>query len=341
MSLQHRPMRQKDVAECAGIIAAHPVIGPRYRGRAKSDLRQAWLRLLGSEAMKTAVFEESEGSHVAIRGFGISVFVIDEFVRELKTPPLFWFGPELAKRILRGVSPVLSERQVREANSKGGLNLVVWEALPRPGFEKRADIYHLMVTSFIEGHRGFLWKELITAQVESAARLQWALNAGGLLWNPSRRCYAHSPVGKHQEVIRQPHIVGVTRDVESGRPGSWVGTLFDYHPPKCGFSRREQALLLSALSGGTDEEISDDVGASRATVKNRWRSIYNRAISSLPELFRDDSQANSRISQRGKEKKRYLLAYLRDHPEELRPISRKLVQQTVAQRRVSRKPRTT
>jgi hypothetical protein len=295
-----------------------------------------WLGLLGSEATKTAVFVESEGSRAAIRGFGISVFVSDDFVRELKAPPLFWFGPELAKRILRGDSPVLSDRQIREANSREGLNLVVWEGLPRPGFDKRADIYHLMVTSFIELHRGFLWKELITTQLDSADRLRWSLDAGGLLWNPSDRKYARCSEGKHQEVVRRPHIVGLTRDLESGRAGSWVGTLFDYHPPQLGFSPGEQRLLLSALSGRTDEELSAELGTSASTVKNTWRSIYNRAISLLPVLFLDHSREDARSSERGKEKKRYLLAYLRDHPEELRPVSRKL-QQAVAQKGPSRK----
>ena len=260
MGLQYRPMRPKDVAECAEIVATHPVIGQRYRGCGTADLRAAWLRLLDSEAAKTAVFEESEGSRVAIRGIGMSVFVGDDFVRELKTPPLFWFGPELAKRIMGGDSPVLSEKQVREANSKKGLNLVVWEGLPRPGFHNRPDIYHLMVNSFIEVHRGFLLKEMITSQLESTERLQWALNAGGLLWNPSEGRYAPCSEGKHQEVVKQPHIVGMTRDDESSRPGSWVGILFNYHPPKCGFSRGEQRLLVSALSGGTDEELSRSSG---------------------------------------------------------------------------------
>jgi hypothetical protein len=67
---------------------------------------------------------------------------------------------------------------------------------------------------------------MITSQLESAERMQWALNAGGLLWNPLARCYAHSPEKNHQEVFRRPHIVGVTHDIEFGRPGSWVGTLF-------------------------------------------------------------------------------------------------------------------
>jgi hypothetical protein len=332
MGLRHRPMRKKDVTACVEIIAAHPVVGPRYRARGRTDLYQAWLRLLGSEAMQAVIFEESEGSQVTVGGFGISVVVTDDFVRELKAPTVFWHGPELARRVLWGVSPVLSEKQVREGNSKEGLNLVVWESLPRSGFDKRADMYHLMVASFIEVHRGFLWKEMITTQMESVERLHWALNAGGLLWNPSARRYEHCPEAKYQEVIRRPHMIGVTRDIEFGRHGSWVGTLFDYHQPKCGFSRREQRLLLSALSGGTNDEVSDKVGVSRATVKNTWRSIYNRAISGLPELFLEDTQ-----EKRGKEKRRRLLAYLRDHPEELRPISRKLLQQASTERRFSRK----
>ena len=159
------------------------------------------------------------------------------------------------------------------------------------------------------------------------------------MWNPSARRYEHCPEKQYPKVFRQPHIVGVTRNIESGRPGSWVGTLFDYQQPKCGFSQREQKLLLSALSGGTNDEVSNQVGVSRATVKNTWRSIYNRATSCLPELFQDHSQADVRIPERGKEKRRHLLAYLRDHPEELRPISRKLLQQASTQRRPSRKPK--
>src|SRR5262245_16259677 len=84
MTLRWRPMLPKDVSECAGIIADHPVIGPRY-GRAIQDLSPAWLRLVGSEAMRTAVFEEVEGTRARIWGVGVGVFVTDDFVREVKT----------------------------------------------------------------------------------------------------------------------------------------------------------------------------------------------------------------------------------------------------------------
>ena len=325
MGLRCRPMRPKDVGECVKIIATHPVIGPRY-GSAIAELRPAWLRLLDCEASVTALIEEVNGLHATICFVGVSVFVGDDFMRELKTPPLRWLGPELAKRTMRGDSPVLSDRQVREANSRGGLNLIVWEGCIRSGFEGHTELHRALLNLFIEEHCGYLWKEAIAAQMESVERLQWALQTGGLLWDPALGHYVESLEKDPQEIISKPHIIGVTREMERRRPGTWVGALFEYHPPLLGFTRSEQRLLLSALSGRTDEELSDDLGKSLSTVKNMWRSIHNRAASHLPELFQDHSQAGAGIPQRGREKKRYLLAYLREHAEELRPVSRKLLQ---------------
>jgi hypothetical protein len=268
------------------------------------------------------VIEEVNRSHATICFVGVSVFVSDDFVRELKTSPLFWFGPELAKRILRGDSPLLFDKQVRKANSIGGLTMITWEGCIRPGFENHSEIHRRIINVFIEEHRGYLWKEVIASQLESVERLQWTIKTGGLFWNLESGKYLESSEIDPQKIIRKPHIVGVTREIERSRPGSWVGSLFDYHPPQIGFSRGEQRLLLSALPGRTDDELSSDLGASLSTIKNTWRSIYNRAVSGLPELFLDHTEAK-----RGKEKKRRLLAYLRNHPEELRPFSRKLLKQ--------------
>jgi hypothetical protein len=331
-------MRPTDVAECARIVAAHPVIGPRYGG-AIADLRKAWLRLLDCEAKRAGVVEEVNGSHATICVVGVTIFVTDDFLLEIKSSPLRWIGPEVAKRIVRGDSPLLSDRQVREANSCGGMNLMVREGCIRLEFEQHAEVHRKMMSFFLDDHRGYLWKEAIASQLESVERLEWTLKTGGLMWNPVQGRYVEHLTGDPREILRKPHIFGVTREIERRRPGSWVGALFDYHPPQIGFSRGEQKLLLSALSGGTDEHVHDDLGASLSTVKNTWRSIYNRAALRLPELFLDHSKTDVRSSERGKKKKRHLLAYLREHPEELRPVSRKFLRQAVAQPGVSSKYR--
>jgi hypothetical protein len=135
-----------------------------------------------------------------------------------------------------------------------------------------------------------------------------------------------------REIIKEPHVVGVTRGIEQKRTGSWVGGLFEYHPPQFGFSRGEQRLLLSALSGQTDMELSDELGTSLSPVKSTWRSIYNRVASRLPELVPDDSQTNAQNSDRGRQKRRCLLTYLHEHLEELRAVSQKLLRVAVNRR---------
>ena len=44
------------------------------------------------------VFEEiGMNTRVRMVGAGLGAFVREDFIRELKTPPFFWIGPELAR----------------------------------------------------------------------------------------------------------------------------------------------------------------------------------------------------------------------------------------------------
>ena len=88
-------------------------------------------------------------------------------------------------------------------------------------------------------------------------------------------------------------------------------------------------MLLRALGGGTDQELRDDLGISLSSVKKMWRSAYDRVAACLPELIPRNLVADDNgNSERGKEKKQHLMGYLREHPEELRPVSRKLLRQS-------------
>lgn len=326
MLLRWRPMQPTDVPACVDIVAADPVIGPRY-GAAVDNLDYALHRLLGAAAMITGVFEQTQQKRQRIVGFGISVFVSDEFIHEIKTPPLCWFGPELARRVNTRDCPILSDRQVREANSGEGLNELVWESLVLPEIGRKPEFYHVMLGAFIEAHRGFLFKELITSQPSNPERIRFAIDSGGLYWNPARQVYQEALPEPAETFVGRPYIVGITRELGSARPGSWVGTLFDYRPPQFGFSRGEQQLLLAALasSGGTDLELSGKLRLSLPTIKKMWGSIYHRVNACDPEMIPDSALAESGTSERGREKKRSLLAYVREHPEELRLHSPKLL----------------
>jgi hypothetical protein len=326
--VRYRLMQPQDVRESVEIIAKHPVISSRY-GSAIADLPAAWERLLSDEAASRWVFHAEEGPGAPICFVGVSVIVNDDFVRELKTAPHFWSGPELTKRTLRGDSPVVSDKQLRDGNSRGGLNLMVWEGCPRREFESDPELHRCVMDGFVQEHRGYLWKEVISAQVESAERLHWTMKTGGFLWDAAADRYVDNLNGDVEEIVGRPHVVGVSRKELLERPGlsaaSWVGGLFDYHPPLLGFSRSEQRVLASALTGATDEHLSKTLETSVPAIKKTWASIYRRVAEHMPELVPDASQSDARGAPRGKEKRRDLLAYLREHPEELRPVARKLL----------------
>jgi hypothetical protein len=328
MNLRHRPMQPGDIRQCVDIVANHPVIGPRY-GPAIEHLPEAWLRLLQCEAQHATVAHDGEGSRAPICFFGVTAMVRDDFLREMKTAPHFWLGPELTKRILRGESPVLTGKQLREGNSRDGLNLACWEAGVRPEYEGNGEVMRYIMSEFIQAHRGYLWKEVISSQSWSADHLDFILKTGGCLWDPLAGGYTSTLREDPRDIVSKPHVLGISRELERERQGnwtgSWVGALFDYHPPMLGFNRSEQRLLSCALPGATDEQITEILGVSLSAVKKMWVSIYRRAEDYLPELISDPLPSDTPASGRGKEKRRRLLAYLRVHPEELRPISRELV----------------
>lgn len=329
MSLRYRPMRPKDVRDCVRVLAAHPILGPRY-AEILEELPQVFLALLGREGFQVTVFEELHGDFCRILGGGTGCFVREEFLREIKTPPSFWGPPEIVRRLKRGNSPILSDKEVREANSQGGLSLYVWHTGLSVEDNGRPEVMHLAVSAFVEVYRGYQLKELLE-QAESWEQFCGMRAAGGHFVRPSDGHYAEYFDAVEADVAKTPLMAGLTRELIQGYCGaSWVSRLFKYEPPRLGLARSEQSLLLAALRGGTDEELSEELGISLSGVKKTWRAIYDRVAARLPELIRGEAMTASWKQERGTEKKQRVIAYLREHPEELRPISRKLLTQIPA-----------
>jgi DNA-binding CsgD family transcriptional regulator len=332
MNVQYRPMQLRDIRKCVEHIAAHPVLGPRY-GKLIEHLPRAISCALRYDYVTVNVFEELQGSTVRLLGVGMAVFISDYFLHQAKTAPLFWVGPEMVKRIVSGKSPLLSEAEVRDANSTTGLNLMVWHNTCHPKDLMRTEVAVKTMTAFEETFRGFRLRELF-AQADSPEQLQAMRNTGGFYFDRLRGRYGSIPEVDPRDFSNEPRNVGITRESALAHAGSWVGCLFIYDPPKFGFSRGEQRLLNAAQDGETDEELSEKLGISIYAVKMRWRMIYDRAAACLPDLVTDGSRVDGEAHRRGKEKKQRLLDYVRKHPEEVRPVSRKLLRQSGMQRTV-------
>ena len=156
MTIHCRPMLPKDVRECVEILAVHPVVAPRY-GDSIDQLRPAWLRLLGSEAFRSINKSELWGPS--------SGHLCAGFYSRAEDTSFFWIGPELARRVACGESPLLTDSQVCAANTLEGLNLVLWHVCDRLLRMRGARTSATQVSgAFVECHRGYLLKEMIALQ---------------------------------------------------------------------------------------------------------------------------------------------------------------------------------
>lgn len=251
MKLRHRPMQPEDIPECVDIVANHPVVGPRYRATIKL-LPEAWRRMLQCEARIAIVVQAEEGLRAPICFSGIAVMVRDDFLLDMKKPPHFWVGPELTRRIMSGESPLLTGKELREGNSRGGLNLVCWESCVRSEYEANGDVQRYMVSGFIETTRGYLWKEAIALQSWSSEHLDFILKTGGYLWDADAGGYTSQLSKTLGEIVVEPHVLGITRELELKSP--LVGELAGWEP----------SLTIILLS-------SDSIGANGICSLVRFR----------------------------------------------------------------------
>src|SRR5713226_6412770 len=327
MHLRSRQMRLQDARPCAELVASIPSLRRRY-GSTMGQLASAFRSVLRSESLRNCVLEDLDDP-VPLLGFANLVFVTDEFVRECKTPPLFWIGPELAKRVMRGNSPILTPRQVREANSTNGLNALTWQEAMRPLSEKDRMMVHCeSLQRFDREVRGYNLKELM-GQAPNSLDARVKANMGGLCWHPEEGRYVPLTIEEAETIADRPHLLGITRELVLNSPGNFLSTVLLYVPPRIYFSPSELRLLCAALDGATDEELSHELKVSLGMIKKTWRSIYSRVEVRCPDILPDSQNHGSGSSARGKEKKQRLLAYLRDHPSELRPVSPRLLRKKV------------
>ena len=234
----------------------------------------------------------------------------------------------MVNRIARGESPLLSDTEVAAANTSGGLNLVLWHLSIDPEEAKRDDVRVQVTGSFIECHRGYLLKELIALQATFPEEARWIADSGSMLLDAVEGKHVSFHTQDAEKLIAAPHVFGLTRELAFMRL-SWTTSLFLYEAPKIMFSPSEQRLLQAALRGSTDEDLSDELAISLSAVKKGWRSIYTRAEVHLPDsILNVDAEEEQRNGDRGKQKKQRLLACLREHPEELRPYSRKTLKES-------------
>jgi hypothetical protein len=309
-----RAIRESDLPELRAISPGGmgtEIVGPQRA-------LEIWRDLIHSPAFFGALVE-SEIPVCGCRtiGYGAGVFVATSFMEgELADP-----RPGLAARFIASIRSdhpaILDYEDIRSANSTDGLYVMFFDASwrrhilsPEQDAEAQALIAFGMFR-WLEGNRFRLfvreahdsfaiehtWSHRVL-RVASDFGAFFAANPAST-WNRDRALF----------VCSKKDALAV--------PASLPAILYSGRNPVLGLREPDQELLRAALKGLTDQEQADELGLRLPAVKKRWAAIFQRISTAKPDLLPIEEDVDHQS--RGRQKRHYLLNYLRAHPEELRP----------------------
>jgi hypothetical protein len=307
-----RKLQKDDLGRC---FRTHPEV---LDGIPEVKAHRAMCMLMDSVSFAGVAIEERDSSgRLMFIASGTSVFVNNEFaLDELRNP-----RPGLTARILlaelEGQSVILSRNEIANANATTGLCGVTLWARWRFDIRSPQIIENILLelsTSYALLHAGYFFKMvLFESRDTNDYMLLESTGLGKLLESD-------------QPSFQRPRGLAVI-DLPSSKtlPTSQVGRHFKQRRPILGLRSSDQELLLAFLDDGpTDAELAGRFGISLSAIKRRWEALYSRVDKSHPALWKDkepNDAAERKRGERGLEKRRRVLHYVRNHPEELRPFN--------------------
>jgi len=314
-----RAIGDGDLAACLSVDPART--GEELVGHDRAI--DVWSNLMQSCSFNAAVIEADPpiAGH-RIVAFGASVFVSRAFAEEEISNPRPGLNARIIASVDSGQPAVLNKAQLRSANTKDGLDLVILYPTWRKGLLNRQQISEaqmLLASSFLQDHLGFRLNRLITEMLDDEERQSYAEATG--VWRTVSdfgEFYSQHP---NTHWNRGRSLAVITRTEAFRVPGHIIAMLFQYCEPTLGLREADQHLLSAALTGQTDEELAHSLGTRLPAVKKRWRSLFELA-SDYANLFPDMGDG-SEDAGRGRQKRQFILQYVREHPEELRPFEHK------------------
>jgi hypothetical protein len=307
-----RPFHESDLAFC---LEMQPdCFGDELVGR--NAALNAWKSLVKHPAFLATVIEsERPIAEHRIVGCGMGVFVRPSFAdREIREP-----RPGLNDRIIASViasitssrinseeTVVLDRGEIGEGNAGSGLDFVNLYGTWREGVLKPvelAEVQGLLGTGFAEQFGGFRFNRVLKEAV-GQDQIELARVTG-----------TYRVIAEYPEAARA--LVVVTPESAMRAPYSVAAPLYRYRTPVLRLRPAEQQLMAAALSGKTDAELSQQLGMTVEATKKRWLSIFDRVGQFKPEILSPAEDGEGR----GPQKRHRIVAYVRKHPEELRPYA--------------------
>jgi hypothetical protein len=302
--MKWREPEERDLEPC---LRAQPpyAIGDAIVGRARA--LAVWRQLLRDGLLISRVVETETAGRKTIRGLGSSVFVSPDFLAAEVSNPRPDINARIFASIAAGAPVILNRDQIARGNAGDGLDAVFLTAVmwPTSTPQEFTEMMTVSLSSCVEAHAGYRLRSVVAESPAGPFRAV-GTNSGDMEF-----------VGSFDEIDRV--LWRLTREGASTAIASFSNLLFQYREPVLGLRPVEQQLLAAALSKALDRELASKLGVTVATVKKRWRSIFETIEDVRPEILRAASR--EREGARGPQKRHLVLSYVREHPEEIRPFA--------------------
>jgi hypothetical protein len=310
VTTRERPLTAGNITEAADLIR-HSLSESELSG---CDPVEVCRDLLDAGSMMGDLIDlvEPDGASRVI-AIGGGVFVPNRVAAAAREQPRPGFTERLLRSHVTSGAMALNRREIEMANAREGLSLVVlfhnW--IGSLSDELASEVRRHLMVGFLRDMQGFNMIELLAEARES--ELKWVLAGGFRVRSDYADAYAEHPDPKRRRLL-----IGISRDEAHASEGSFLSLVFNYTPPRFGFTRSQRKLLVQAVQHKTDTEIAAALGVSLSAVKKTWAAIFDRVSDDFPEM--ENVRATGRSpATRGAQKRHRLLTYLQTHPEELKP----------------------
>ena len=300
-----REVQETDLAECLSIEPR--VLGDEIAGR--ECALTVWKHWTRTKSFNSAVIEAATPHCPKHKiAFGSSIFVTPEFATQELQHPQPGLNSRIIASVVAGKSVVLLETNLCGIRNRNPLDLVIlscnylYEAMTP---EQTIQAEMILPVAFAQAHVGYRLNRILS---ETVSESQYR---------------AHDSSGVWRTVTKYPdcgHTLIVLTEKEAfATSGSVAAPLFQYREPVLYLRDTEKQLLAEAINGETDYELAARMSLSLPSIKKRWASLFDRIADTRPDLLPDADQRGWHES-RGPQKRHRILAYVRSHPEELRPF---------------------
>jgi hypothetical protein len=308
-----RPIGKPDHHEC--LLLQPDRLGAERIGM-KRALR-AWTTILsdGDACIASLVEKISPGSSEIV-GFGLAVFVSSSFADAMLANPQPGLNARIIESIDAGKSVIPPYRYLQTANASATLDHVVMystEKLSSLNSNELSLVRNCLARAYFDSFVGYRLQRMLYEIVDEYEF-------------EKIKAYRGLRIVKRLTVPDLPGVPALwkghralceaTAESFSDDPASVAARPFiDRTAPILDFTPSEKRLLAAALRGAENAELALGLCRTPAAVKRTWTGIFEKFARLYPALL-----PTTEGSLRGQQKRHKVMAYIREHPEELRPF---------------------